>query len=487
MNQPEMTPVQHHIQQLVAAYSNKTANSKALASQAKARLADKSSIGFSFTPETKEICYPVAVSKAQGAYLWDVDGNQYTDILMGLGTHLFGHNPDFIRNALGEQIDNGFAIGPQSPIAGEVAALVCQLTGMDRVTFSNTGTEAVMTAIRIARAATKRSKIAIFTNSYHGHADPVLVRAPIAEYARKKFRDRFSQQRFLKSAGQLLDSGMATQAVPAFPGVSAASAKDVMVLEYDNPKSLEIIAKYAHELAAVLVEPVQSRCTELQPKAFLQQLRDVSENKDIVLIFDEMVTGFRVAPGGAQQYFGIQADLATYSKITGGGLPLSVIAGKARYMDYIDGGEWHFGDASSPQVPTTFFAGTFSKHPLSLVSAKAALQYIIQEGDALYSQLNERTLALVTSLNKFTEKQGIPIRFVNFGSFFTVAESLSQLTPQAQLIFSYNLLLRGIHLRTGDKGGFLSTAHNASDIDFIFNAIAESLSEMASVGLIERI
>lgn len=484
MTQSELSPAQYHIQDLVSRYQARTTGSKELAAKARPKLADKSSIGFHFTPQTKEICYPIAVQRAQGAYLWDVDGNQYTDILMGLGTHLFGHNPDFIQNAIQQQLQQGYAIGPQNPLASATADLVSELTGMERVTFSNTGTEAVMTAIRIARTATKRSRIAIFTNSYHGHLDSGLVRAPVTEYARKKVADRIQGNGFGKVFGGLLNRGLSTRSVPAFPGVSAAAASEVLVLEYDNPRSLDLIRKHRKELAAVLVEPVQSRCPELQPKAFVQQLRELTRQLDIALIFDEMVWGFRIAAAGAQQWFDVRADMVTYSKITGGGLPLSVIAGSARFMDHIDGGQWQYGDDSAPTVPTTFFAGTFSKHPLSLATAHAVLQQIKQAGPALYEQLNERTRLLVERLNQWTAGNQVPVRFVCFGSFFAIAASQSMISMDAQLLLSYHLLLKGIHLRAGDKGGFLSVAHSEQDIDTIFNAFKDSLNSLSEVNLI---
>lgn len=484
MTQQELTPAQHHVHDLVKRYQLRTGGSKSRAAAGRAVLADKSSIGFSFTQQTKEICYPITATRADGAYLWDVDNNQYTDILMGLGTHLFGHNPEFLRNAIQDQLDQGFAIGPQSPIVNEVASLVSQLTGMERVTFSNTGTEAVMTAIRIARTAHKKPKVVLFTNSYHGHSDAALVRAPIAEYARKKLVDRLSHSSFGRGLNKLLNKGMSTKAIPAFAGVSAASASEIIVLEYNNPRSLDIIRKHQNELAAVLVEPVQSRCPELQPRAFLQELREITAALNIALIFDDMVWGFRAAAGGSQAHFGIKADMATYSKITGGGLPLSVIAGSAPYMNHIDGGPWQYGDHSKPEVPTTFFAGTFSKHPLSLATAHAVLTEIKNAGPELYQQLNQKTAALVENLNLFCNTKNLPIRFVNFSSFFAIAASESRLSPDAQLLLSYHLLERGIHLRAGDKGGFLSTAHNEQDIQRILTAFKESLLELSTVGII---
>ncbi|MEO1592169.1 MAG: aspartate aminotransferase family protein [Cyanobacteria bacterium J06632_22] len=467
-----------HRQSIIDRYTQRTAQSKQLAVNNRAVLADKSSIGVQFSPEIKEICYPLVVAKSQGANLWDVDGNQYIDILMGLGTYLFGHNPPFIQAAIEDQLQTGVPIGPQSERVGRVAKLACDLTRMDRVTLSNTGTEAVMTAVRIARTATRRSKIAVFTNSYHGHFDAALMRAPLSEYARKKAVRATSRKPWLAPINWLLNQRINSRAVPAALGVPAAVARDVIVLEYGNPQSLKVIKAHRKDLAAVLVEPVQSRCPELQPREFLQQLRQVTTAIGTVLIFDEMVTGFRIHPGGAQTHFGIRADLATYSKIAGGGLPLSIIAGRSHLMDHIDGGQWQFGDDSAPQVPTTFFAGTFCKHPLSLATAEAALSRIKAEGVALQTGLTEKTVALVDRLNGFTTDADLPVRFTQFGSFFAIALTQSRISPDAVTLLSYHLLNRGIHLRGGDKGGFLSAAHTDSDIDAIYTAFCEGLTAL---------
>jgi len=485
---PQMTQ-QQHLEAVIKTFNQRTAKSKQFAQENRAVLADKSSIGFNFTPETKELCYPLVAARSEGSRLWDIDGNEYIDILMGLGTHLCGHNPDFVKEAIAQQLTSGIAIGPQSPQLSEVTQLVSDLTGLERVTFSNTGTEAVMTAIRIARAATGRNKIAIFTNSYHGHLDATLVRAPLSEYAKKAANRVLSQKSetrpwltpLSRIAGRLLQSRQNPKAVPAALGIPKAAAKDTLVLDYGNPQSLRVLKAHRNQLAAVLVEPVQSRCPENQPGEFLQQLRELTQASGSALIFDEMVTGFRIHSGGAQAHFGIQADLATYSKIVGGGLPLSVIAGRPQWMDHIDGGQWQFGDDSAPQVKTTFFAGTFCKHPLSLAASGAMLQHLKAQGPSLQQDLNQKTTRLVQRLNDWMKDNQIPIQFTCFGSFFAIALSQSRVPPQAITLLSYHLLNRGIHLRGGDKGGFLSTDHSDADIEAIFNAFSQGALELKKV------
>jgi glutamate-1-semialdehyde 2,1-aminomutase len=477
---------QDYIENFIQKYIQCTVKSKKLAQQYRPIMADKTSIGLGFTPELKELCYPIVIEQSSGSHLWDIDGNKYIDILMGLGINLCGHNPPFVQNAITEQLQRGMHIGVQNAIAGEVAQLIIDLTGVERVTFSNTGTEAVMTAVRIARSATKRRKIAIFTNSYHGHFDAVLTRATMSEYgkkaARRAIENKVKSGSLLGKLAQPIQAVLAgnlnPKAVPAVPGIPNSAAEDVLILEYGNPRSLDIIRKHRQELAAVLVEPVQSRFPELQPREFLHQLREITQKLGIVLIFDEMVTGFRIHPGGAQAHFGVQADIVTYSKIVGGGLPLSVIAGKANYMNYIDGGKWNFGDDSSPQTPTTFFAGTFCKHPLSLAASRAMLSHLKTEGIALHQQLNQKTTQLVSDLNTEIEKLGIAIKFTNFGSFYAIATSQSIIPPMAMNLLSYHLISKGINLRQGDKGGFLSTAHTDKDIQTIKKTWIESINEL---------
>ncbi|MEM6614742.1 MAG: aminotransferase class III-fold pyridoxal phosphate-dependent enzyme [Cyanobacteria bacterium P01_C01_bin.72] len=400
-----------------------------------------------------------------------------------IGINLFGHNPDFVKRAISQQLEQGMQISPQNSLAGEVAALVAEISGMERVTLSNTGTEAVMTAMRIARAATNKPKIAIFTNSYHGHNDSTLVRARITEYAKKaanRVIDRSNNwlQTLASPLQSLLKSNINPTAVPAALGVSQNTAQDILVLDYGNPSSLDIIEANRQNLAAVIVEPIQSRCPELQPQEFLQDLRNITEKLGIILIFDEMVTGFRLLPGGAQEWFDVRADLVTYSKIMGGGMPISAIAGKAEYMARIDGGIWNYGDDSSPTVKTTFFAGTYCKHPLALAAAKAVLSEIKNRGGTLYQELNQRTSDLVNQLNQYTERENIPVKFTCFGSFMAIALSQSKISPTAVNLLSYQLLNQGIHLRNGDKGGFLSTAHTKEDIIFIREAWQNSLQTL---------
>lgn len=439
---------QRHLEELIVRYTQRTQTSKQLTQTYRPILADnRASAGFRFS--TKEMLYPVVGERSQGSRIWDIDGNEYLDLTMGFGVNLFGHQPDFVITALKEQVERGIQIGPQSSLAFEVAQLICQLTGTERVAFCNSGTEAVMTALRLARTVTGRPKIALFAGSYHGHFDGTLAMA--------------------QTSNESLNGNL--NVVPIAPGITQSTVADVLVLDYGNPHSLEIIEAHAGELAAVLVEPVQSRRPDLQPREFLHQLRRLTREKGIALIIDEMITGFRIHPGGAQAWFGIDADIATYGKIVGGGMPIGVVAGKAIYMNSLDGGMWNYEDASYPQAETTFFAGTFCKHPLALAAASAVLKEIKTRGSTLQENLNQRTAKLADTLNAYFEGENLPIRIVYFGSLFRFAFSSNM-----DLLF-YHLLEKGIYIWEG-RNCFLSVAHTDEDIDFLILTLKNIVTEL---------
>ncbi|HEY9629827.1 MAG TPA: aspartate aminotransferase family protein [Coleofasciculaceae cyanobacterium] len=464
-----------HLAALIDRYNKRTQASKANAQAYRQFLADPRQTEW-FDLPTKEMCYLIVGERSQGARVWDADGNEYIDLIMGFGANLLGHSPPFLQEALKAQIDKGIPLGPQAELAGEVAELISELTGAERVAFSNTGTEAVMTAIRLARSATQRTKVAVFTHSYHGHADAVLVEAR-----------RTGSERLSKLAGKALMTRFNSRAVPIASGVPTTVAKDALVLEYGNPDALQVIHAHRHQLAAVLVEPIQTAQPDLQPKAFLQQLRQLTQASGIALIFDEMVTGFRLHLGGAQAWFGIEADIATYGKVVGGGMPIGVIAGKAAYLDKIDGGMWRYGDDSYPAIETTFFAGTHCKHPLAMAAAWATLQHLKRQGPMLQQHLNQRTSCFVEQFNRYLETSQLPIRMANFGSFFSpvflkdvAPATLAPLMAGFSLL-RYHLCDRGILLR-GEGGGFLSTAHTDEDIHCILQAMKDSIAELQEVG-----
>lgn len=395
-----------------------------------------------FRPNTKEMIYPIHCVKAKGSEFYDLDGNKFLDFTMGFGVNLFGHSPDFINEELKKQLEIGMCVGPQSPVAGEVAKLFCELTGHERVAFVNSGTEAVMTAIRLARAATKKSKIVIFDGSYHGHFDGVLAKGT-----------------------------KNITSMPVAAGITQNIVNDVIVLEYGNEKSLEIIQEKIHELAAVIVEPVQSRFPELQPKEFLKKVRQITEQNQVAFIWDEVITGFRIATGGAQEHFGIKADLASYGKVLGGGMPIGAVGGSKKYMDFIDGGFWQFGDESMPENEMTFFAGTFCKHPLAMASSLATLQKLKQEGKRIIADLNRTTDQLTQNLNHIFNELGVDIVAYNFGTLFRFKGSVN-----LDLLFT-KLIEKGIYIWEG-RNCFVSTAHTQEQLNFFLDAVKMSTQEL---------
>ncbi|MEM9233260.1 MAG: aminotransferase class III-fold pyridoxal phosphate-dependent enzyme [Pseudomonadota bacterium] len=443
----DLTPAQdHHLRRLIARYNAKTPGSKRLTQEDRAHHADPRTAA-GFDRRWKDLVYPLVIEKSKGAHLWDVDGNRYIDMLNGFGPNFFGHGAPFVKEALCEQLDSGFELGPQTPRAGEAARLLCELTGMDRASWVNTGSEAVQAAIRISRTVTSRDKIVVFEGSYHGNFDEVLVRR----------------------TGQ----GMG-RTIPLAPGIPFESVGNVIVLRYGEDEALDLIAQHADEIAAVLVEPIQSRKPELQPKEFLHALRDLTREKDIVLVFDEVITGFRTGPGGAQAYFGVEADLATYGKVLGGGMPIGAVAGRAGVMDTFDGGFWQYGDESVPGAGVTFFAGTFVRHPLAIAAAYASLNYLKSAGPALQQGINSKAGRLETSLNQLFADKDVPFHMVRFGSQMFLRTG--DLGPMASLFF-YHLRDRGVHLLEGFPC-YMTAAHTDEDVDFVLAAAEESLNEM---------
>lgn len=436
----------------VRRYVARTQKSKAFTEANRAHMADPRVVN-GFRPLTKEITYQIVIERSKGSRLWDLDGNEYVDALNGFGMNMFGWQPDFVLEALRRQLDEGYEIGPQHPLAAEVTRLVCELTGNDRAALCNTGSEAVMAALRIARTVTGRSTVVVFTGSYHGTFDEVLVRA-----------------------------GRNHRGLSAAPGVMSGMFGDIRVLDYGTPEALAFIRENAEDLAAVLAEPVQSRRPDFQPREFLQEVRAVTEQHGTCLIFDEVITGFRVGLGGAQELFGVRADLATYGKVIGGGMPVGVIAGKRAFMDALDGGAWQYGDDSIPGVGVTYFAGTFVRHPLALAAAKAALTHLKEAGPALQTGLTASTAAMADELTAWCTEVGAPIAVRHFASLWRV--SWLEDHPLQDLLFAM-MRSRGVHI-LDNFPCFLTSAHSAEDIALIQRAFKESVAEMQESGFLPR-
>lgn len=428
-------------------YAARTKGSKETVQAWRRQLADwKGSI--QFKRSLKEVKYSIVSDRAEGSRIWDIDGNEYIDIAGGMGVHFLGHGLSCIKDAMHRQIERSLALGPQSDLAGEVARKICLLTGAERACLAITGSGAVMQAQRIARAATGRPLIAQFGGSYHGIGSEVLV--------------------------AMGEEGP----IPISAGIPASVVENTPLLDYGSEEALEWIRENASQLAAVIVEPVQSRRPGYQPHRFLRRLRKLTEELDIALIFDEMINGFRIHPGGAQAWFGIKADIITYGKIVGGGMPLAVVAGKARYLDWVDGGFWTFGDDSTPNGKTVFTGGTHNRHPLALAAANAALDYMIEQGPALQERASRLTERLVKELNAFFEAESVAFRVNYFGSQFR----FEALRDAFELeVFFHLLTEQGIYTWE-QRTCCLSIAHTDEDVDRIIEASRRVVAQMREGG-----
>jgi len=453
LHKDELTPrMKGRLDGLMARYTSRTRKSKQHTEENRAFNADPRVVT-GFRPAIKELIYPIVIQRSKGSKIWDLDGNEYVDTLNGFGCNLFGWQPDFVTEAVKHQLDTGHEIGPQTPLAAECARLFTEATGTDRAAFCNTGSEAVLGCLRIARTVTGRPKTVIFTGSYHGIFDEVIVRAT------------------------------KNKAVPAAPGITPQAAENTIVLDYGTPESMEIIKKRINEVAAVLVEPVQSRRPDFRPREFLHELRKVTEQSGSLLIFDEVICGFRAGMQGAQGYFGIKADVASYGKVVGGGLPIGIMAGKRQYMDALDGGHWQFGDDSVPTVGVTYFAGTFVRHPLALSAVRAVLTHLKKEGPGLQKRVDAMTDRLASEMNAFFKQVGAPLEIRHFTSLWKTFPTQDNM-PWLDLMFVM-LRDRGIHIMDGFPC-FFTTAHTDQDADAIIKAYKESVLEMQEGGFMPR-
>lgn len=441
------------IDDLCTSYENNHRKSKAFAEANRARLADPRTAA-GFRADLKEIVFPITADRSKGSRIWDIDGNEYIDLVNGFGQTAFGHAPDFVVDAIKAQAEKGFAIGPQTPLAGEVAEILAQMTGHERITFCNTGSEAVMAAMRVARSVTGNDKIVIFANDYHGQFDEVLV----------KGRNNLSNP----------------VALPIASGIPRESVSNMIVLPYGSDLSLAWIRDNADSIAAVIIEPVQSRHPENRPIAFVREIRDIATVSGFALVFDEVVTGFRVDPGGMQAVWGIRGDMATYGKVLGGGMPIGVLAGNPRFMDALDGGQWNYGDETVPMTAPTFFAGTFVRHPVVLAAVRATLQHINAAGSELYSRVAARTEALVAEINSDLHARGITKPIHSYKSWFVT--DFGSEDPLGTLLY-VQLRMNGIYIQDGYPC-FLTTAHSEDDFRQIARAFRNSLDSLQSAGIL---
>ncbi len=439
-----------YLKDLIKKYTKKTKGSQALTQAQRKHLADPRSIS-GFNKLWKDMIYQIVVERSKGSKIWDIDGNEYIDYRSSFGISLFGHTPDFIQEAIKKQLKKGIELGVLTPLAKKVADLLCELSGTERVTFVNTGSESLSAAVRAARTVTMKDKIAYFEGDYHGIADEMLAKG--VERNGKSF------------------------SLPISPGIPKFLVENVIVFKYDDPDVLEKIKAHADELAAVLIEPIQPNNPTHQPKELLQAIRRVTAENDIALIFDEMITGFRTGMRGAQSWYDIEADILCYGKIISGGLPMAAVAGKSKYLDVFDGGAWQFGDESVPEVGVTFFGGTFVRHPLSMASAYAALSEIKKQGQKMYDELNEKTARFAERVSELFLATKVPMKVHSTASI--LAFKPTDNNPLAKLFFFY-LQYKGIHI--AEKAALVTVAHTQEDLDKTYQAIEETIRLMQTAG-----
>ena len=397
-----------------------------------------------FRPNMKEMIHPIVIERSKGVHMWDLDGNEYIDYTCGYGSNILGHSQPVIVDAVTEQLQKDFSIGSQSALAGDVAKLFCEITGNERMAFANTGSEAVLGCTRLARNKTGRDLIVMFNGDYHGILDEVLSKG------NKK------QKSF-----------------PAATGIPKAHVENMLILEYGTDEALEIIRERLDEIAGILIEPVQSRKPELQPREFLQELSRMTKDQPTALIFDEVITGFRLGYGGAQEYFDVKADLGAYGKVIGGGMPIGVIAGKAEYMDGLDGGFWEYGDDSRPEAGMTYFAGTFVRHPLALAASKAIMMHLKEGGQSMYDRLNQLTEYMRDEMNRIFKELDAPMYTANIGSLFKI--EFHQELVYAEVFYA-GLRRRGMHI-WDHRPCLLTFAHEKHHVDELLDALYDAIVE----------
>lgn len=391
---------------------------------------------------------PVFIEKGLGSKLWDIDGNEYIDYIGSWGPHLFGHNPAFIKTALLNAIENGTSFGAPTELEVKIAKLITELVpSIEMVRMVNSGTEATMSAIRAARGFTGKDKIIKFEGCYHGHADYFLIKA---------------------------GSGALTLGVPTSPGITKANAADTLLADFNEIESVKTIVKSnKDQIAAVIIEPVAGNMGVIIPRdRFIKELESICKNENIILIFDEVMTGFRVAKGGAQEILGIKPDLSTFGKIIGGGLPVGAFGGRKDIMEMI-----------APSGPV-YQAGTLSGNPLAMSAGYAALCEI-KEHPEIYDVLEEKSIYLEGGLTENLKRLGKKYSWNRIGSmmcmFFTeseVTDFKSAVKSDTALYGKYfhEMLKRGIYLAPAQyEAMFISTVHTHEDLDKTIKAHYDSL------------
>jgi glutamate-1-semialdehyde 2,1-aminomutase len=394
---------------------------------------------------------PVFFERAEGACLYDVEGRSYIDYVGSWGPMIAGHAHPAIVSAVQEAASRGLSFGAPCPAEVEMADRLCDLVpGLEMVRMVNSGTEATMSAIRLARAVTRRDSIIKFEGCYHGHADSFLVKA---------------------------GSGALTLGIPNSPGVPAAVADLTVTLPYNDLAAVrDCLAARGRDIAAIIVEPVAGNMNCIPPvDGFLQGLRDACDEFGCLLIFDEVMTGFRVALKGAQGLYGIAPDLSTFGKVIGGGMPVGAFGGKREYMEQV-----------APSGPV-YQAGTLSGNPVAMAAGLANLELICQAG--FFERLSEQTRQLTCGLQQAADAAGVPVLTTSvggmFGLLFTDAKKVVNFAEAGSCdvaafkAFFHLMLERGVYLApSAFEAGFVSSAHTAEHIDATVAAARESFARL---------
>ena len=389
--------------------------------------------------------YPRFLSEGRGSHVTDVDGNEYIDLICSWGPLILGHCHQAVEEAVLEAVRHGLSFGAPTEIEVKMAELVTKMTGTEMVRMVNSGTEAVMSALRLARGATGRSKIIKFAGCYHGHSDSMLVKA---------------------------GSGALTGGAPDSAGVPAEMAADTLTARYNDAASVRaLLEANPGQVAAVIVEPVAANMGVVPPQpGFLEALRGLCDAYGALLIFDEVITGFRLSAGGAQRHYGVHADLVTYGKIIGGGMPVGAYAGSRKLMEQV-----------SP-LGAVYQAGTLSGNPVAMAAGLAQLE-ILENNPDIYTALERKGKRLQEGLQEIFRKAKVPAQVNRAGSILTVFFSKTPVTgyDQARACdlerfakWYRGLLEHGIYAAPSQfEAMFLSTAHQEEDIDAILVAAEE--------------
>lgn len=393
---------------------------------------------------------PFFVQRAQGSHLWDVDGNEYIDYVGSWGPMILGHAHSKVVRAVQEAAKDGTSFGIPNPHEVRLAQLVCEsFPSIQKVRFVSSGTEATMSAIRLARGFTKRDKIIKFDGCYHGHVDSLLVKA---------------------------GSGATTFGRPDSAGVPADLAKHTLSVPFNSEEAVRaVVDANKHQVAAIIVEPIPANAGLFLPQpGFLEFLRKITTDNGIVLIFDEVISGFRVARGGAQELYGVKADLTCLGKIIGGGLPVGAFGGRADIMDQL-----------APLGPV-YQAGTLSGNPLAMAAGIATLSELFARNP--YQQFDATTKELVQGIAEAARAASVAIYQTRIGSifcsFFTstpVADYASAKTSDTKKFaaFFHGMLKRGVYLAPSQfEVGFVSTAHSSADIEETIRVAREAFAEI---------